>query len=199
MISIEFYKQKIRKYLIISIGYSFYFLTMLFTFFNNDLLNNYPKIYPIFFIKYFGIILCYWGNFLIIFGIIFIKYICHRIKIESNYNTKFPFKEEFNTIFISLFSSIFFINGLGNYYNNLEKRFLIQFSFGFILMLTYFCFVYINLNLPFEEFIGNTTIRIYATLMTTYSVYVIYDTYCCYLCKCYKEPYPSFLGFKIED
>ena len=72
MITIDFYKQKLNKYLIIIIGYSFYFLTMLFPFFNNILLNSYPKIYPIIFIKCFGIILCYWGYFLIIFGIMLI-------------------------------------------------------------------------------------------------------------------------------
>ncbi|RAP54776.1 MAG: hypothetical protein BZ137_00420 [Methanosphaera sp. rholeuAM130] len=110
MITIDFYKQKLNKYLIIIIGYSFYFLTMLFPFFNNILLNSYPKIYPIIFIKCFGIILCYWGYFLIIFGIMLIKDICHRIKNESTYMAKFPFKKEFTMIFISLFSSFFFIN-----------------------------------------------------------------------------------------
>jgi hypothetical protein len=92
-----------------------------------------------------------------------------------------------------------FIYGLGNIFNGLYKRGIVQLLLGVVFDVMYFYWSYSYWALPFNQFIGNTAIVYSGILLVSYSVYVTYDTGICTLCKYYDEHYPKFSGLNIDN
>ncbi|AWX33207.1 hypothetical protein AW729_08960 [Methanosphaera sp. BMS] len=185
--------------LIIIIIHSLYLLSQLGYRRIDILFKDYLSVFPISFLKIFGITLFYWNNVYYILGIFFVQYMYIYIKKENFGRLAFSLKDELLPTIISFFSSFFFINGLGNYFNGLFKRCAVQVTISLILDVIYFYWIYSNWSLPFLNFMNKKNIYYLGIFIMMYSAYVIYDTYLCTMCKYYDKPYPKFLGIKIEE
>ena len=99
---------------------------------------------------------------------------------------------------ISIIASVFFIFGVGNLFNKLYKRALIQFSIGMIFGIMHFYLVITRWSLDIHVYF-NTGLWTISLIMFIYAILVLHDTYLCILSKYNNEPNPKFLGIKIDD
>ena len=153
---------------------------------------GYISFMPLSFIKVWGI---FFNNYsfyatLAIIWFLILRIISNRESVHLNYHALIP-------PIISIFASIFFVVGVGNVINKLYKRALIQFIMGLILDIMHFYLVIGRWNLSMDLYF-NTRLWSVSLILLIYMSYVVYDTYQCALAKEYNEPYPKFMGLKID-
>ena len=154
--------------------------------------NSYLLLFqiPLTCIKIWGIFINSWTYLFIFLTLLIISENIMEI-IKLNYRLLIP-------IVISIFASIFFIFGVGNLFNKLYKRALIQFLIGVIFGITHFYLVIMRWSLDIHMYF-NTRLWSLSLVMLIYAIYVIHDTCACLLSKYNNKPNPKFLGVKIDN
>lgn len=193
------YKSYADLFLIFMLVHSFYMINQIGNpLFVDGLFKYYLPFLPVYFLKIFGITIVYWTNsYVVLLALFLIGY--NFFKTNNIKMVNFSLYYKYLPTIISFCSSFFFIYGLGNIFNGLYKRGIVQLLLGVVFDVMYFYWSYSYWALPFNQFIGNTAIVYSGILLVSYSVYVTYDTGICTLCKYYDEHYPKFSGLNIDN
>lgn len=166
-----------------------------------DLSYNYTNakelfdILPSFFVKIWGVFILQ-GRYIPFLLTSFLFFI-----LVEHFYYRIPFDLKYNLLIPSIISIVFsglFIMGLGNYYNKLYTRFLIQFIIGLLLGSMHFYLIITRWNIV-NDYYFNTPLWNMSLLIFIYAIYTIYDVYACALAKYKGNNYPLFLGVRIDN